>query len=36
MYIILFGKVKAVRMTEEGKEIILAVHQAGDFFGEMS
>jgi len=23
-------------MTEEGKEIILAVHQAGDFFGEMS
>ncbi len=36
MYIILFGKVKAVRLTEEGKEIILAVHQAGDFFGEMS
>lgn len=36
MYIILFGKVKAVRMTEDGKEIILAVHQAGEFFGEMS
>lgn len=36
MYIILFGKVKAVRMTEDGKEIILAVHQTGDFFGEMS
>lgn len=36
MYIILLGKVKAVRMTEDGKEIILAVHQAGEFFGEMS
>ncbi|MBI4683519.1 MAG: Crp/Fnr family transcriptional regulator [Nitrospirae bacterium] len=36
MYIILLGKVKAVRSTEEGKEIILAVHQAGEFFGEMS
>jgi CRP/FNR family transcriptional regulator len=36
MYIILFGKVKAVRITEDGKEIILAVHQAGEFFGEMS
>lgn len=36
MYIILFGKVKAVRITEDGKEIILAVHQQGDFFGEMS
>jgi CRP/FNR family cyclic AMP-dependent transcriptional regulator len=36
MYIILFGKVKAVRVTEDGKEIILAVHQAGEFFGEMS
>jgi len=36
MYIILWGKVKAVRMTEDGKEIILAVHQSGEFFGEMS
>jgi len=36
MYIILLGKVKVVRMTEDGKEIILAVHQAGEFFGEMS
>jgi CRP/FNR family transcriptional regulator len=36
MYIILIGKVKVVRMTEDGKEIILAVHQAGEFFGEMS
>ncbi|MBI5742104.1 MAG: Crp/Fnr family transcriptional regulator [Nitrospirae bacterium] len=36
MYIILWGKVKVVRMTEDGKEIILAVHQSGEFFGEMS
>jgi CRP/FNR family cyclic AMP-dependent transcriptional regulator len=36
MYIMLLGKVKVVRMTEDGKEIILAVHQEGDFFGEMS
>lgn len=36
MYIILLGKVKAVRTTEEGKEIILAMHKSGSFFGEMS
>jgi CRP/FNR family transcriptional regulator len=36
MYIILMGKVKAVRTTEEGKEIILAIHGSGSFFGEMS
>lgn len=36
MYVMLLGKVKVVRMTEDGKEIILAVHQEGDFFGEMS
>lgn len=36
MYIILLGKVKVVRITEDGKEIILAMHQAGNFFGEMS
>ncbi|RJQ55299.1 MAG: Crp/Fnr family transcriptional regulator [Nitrospiraceae bacterium] len=36
MYIILLGKVKAIRVTEDGKEIILAVHQSGEFFGEMS
>lgn len=36
MYIILLGKVKVVRTTEEGKEIILAIHQSGSFFGEMS
>jgi len=36
MYLILLGKVKVVRTTEDGKEIILAVHQSGEFFGEMS
>lgn len=36
MYIILQGKVKVIQMTEDGKEIILAMHRSGDFFGEMS
>ncbi len=36
MYIILAGKVKVLQTTEDGKEMILAMHQAGDFFGEVS
>lgn len=36
MYIILSGKVKVLQTTEDGKEIILAIHKAGDFFGEIS
>lgn len=36
MYVVLSGKVKVVRTTEEGKEIILAMNKAGSFFGEMS
>jgi CRP/FNR family transcriptional regulator, cyclic AMP receptor protein len=36
MYIILLGKVNVIQTTEEGKEIILATHQSGEFFGEMS
>jgi len=36
MYIILLGKVKAIRATEDGKEIILAIHKSGSFFGEMA
>ena len=36
MYIILEGKVKVVQTTEDGKEILLALHQSGDSFGEMS
>jgi CRP-like cAMP-binding protein len=36
MYIILFGKVKVYKTTEGGREIILALHQTNDFFGELS
>ncbi len=36
MYIILIGKVKVAQATEEGKEIILAIHQSQEFFGEIS
>ncbi|MEW6570537.1 MAG: Crp/Fnr family transcriptional regulator [Nitrospirota bacterium] len=36
MYIILDGKVKVVQTTEDGKEILLSMHQSGEFFGEMS
>lgn len=36
MYIILAGRVKVVHLSEDGKEHIVAVHKAGDFFGEMA
>lgn len=36
MYMIVMGGVKAIRTTEDGKEIILAIHKQGSFFGEMS
>lgn len=36
MYIVLAGKVKVTKATQGGKETILAIHQAGDFFGEMA
>jgi CRP/FNR family transcriptional regulator, cyclic AMP receptor protein len=36
MYIILTGKVKVVRTTRGGKEIILAMHRSGESFGELS
>ena len=36
MYIILSGKVRVIQITEEGKEILLAIHQAGELFGEMA
>jgi len=36
MYIILSGRVRVVQITEDGREILLAIHQAGEFFGEMS
>lgn len=36
MYMVISGKVKVTRSTEEGKETILALHGAGEFFGEMT
>lgn len=36
MYIIFEGEVKVVQTTEEGKEVVLAIHRSGDFFGDMS
>src|SRR5512143_1318277 len=36
MYIVLSGKVKVTKTNRSGKESILAIHQMGDFFGEMS
>lgn len=36
MYIVIKGKVKVSKTSEDGKEILLAVHRAGEFFGEMS
>jgi CRP/FNR family cyclic AMP-dependent transcriptional regulator len=36
MYMILSGKLKIVRTTGDGKEIILAIHHSGQFFGEIS
>jgi CRP/FNR family transcriptional regulator len=36
MYTILYGKVKVIQTSEDGRETILAMHKTGDFFGEMS
>ena len=36
MYLVLSGKVKVVKAASGGKETLLAIHKAGDFFGEMS
>jgi CRP/FNR family transcriptional regulator len=36
MYIVYSGKVKVLQISEDGKEHILAIHKAGDFFGEMA
>ena len=36
MYLVLTGRVKVVATTEDGKEIIKAIHGAGDSFGELS
>jgi CRP-like cAMP-binding protein len=36
MYLVRSGKVKVSKATPEGKENILAIHNTGEFFGEMS
>ncbi|HEY3128769.1 MAG TPA: Crp/Fnr family transcriptional regulator [Acidobacteriota bacterium] len=36
MYIVLDGRVKVSRLLPSGKEMILAFHEKGDYFGEMS
>jgi CRP/FNR family transcriptional regulator, cyclic AMP receptor protein len=36
MYLVVAGRVKVVQITEDGKEIISAIHAAGDSFGELS
>ena len=36
MYIVFSGRVRAVHLSDEGKEQILAIHKKGDYFGEMS
>ncbi len=36
MYLVLAGKVKVVKAASGGKETIVAIHKAGEFFGEMS
>jgi len=36
MYIVLSGRVKVLHSGSDGTENILAIHSAGDFFGEMA
>lgn len=36
MYLIYLGKVRVVKMNDEGKEQIITIHKKNDFFGEMS
>jgi CRP/FNR family cyclic AMP-dependent transcriptional regulator len=36
MFIILEGRVKISRLSDEGREVILSILSEGDFFGEMS
>lgn len=36
MYLVMSGRVKVVQRTEDGKEIISAIHAVGDSFGELS
>jgi len=36
MYVVIAGKIKITKSTAGGKETLLAIHRAGDFFGEMA
>jgi len=36
MYIVFSGRVRAVQLSDDGKEQILAIHKKGDYFGEMA
>ncbi len=36
MYMIVEGEAKVVQSTDAGKEIMVTMHQTGDFFGELS
>ena len=36
MYIVLSGKIKVTKSDGSGRESLLAIHQPGDYFGEMS
>jgi CRP/FNR family transcriptional regulator len=36
MYVVIEGRVKVSRWLPNGKELVLAFHPAGDFFGEMA
>lgn len=36
LYLILSGELKAVQISADGKEHILAIHKKGDFFGDMA
>ena len=36
MYIVQEGRVKVSRLLPNGKEMILAFHETGEYFGEMS
>lgn len=36
LYLLISGKVKVTKLSDEGKELVLAERSGGDFFGEMS
>ena len=36
MYVVFSGKAKVIKISQEGREKILAIREKGDFFGEMA